>query len=292
MSDFTLLGHSCPSSKYPAIVLPVGRRNKKLVVLYQGAEVPDQEEEIPGDYEFVRYKPPLRTSLTNFDPTLQRLFAYDADDVITYGKDDEAQFFQEFLMDEKYSSIDPFIRFSFAHLAGDSALLLKAIGQCLTVLAERTPRFSATWVKNEAVQAMQDIAESPQKSRVVASRRLLIIDDDPPTTAEFKNLFTTRGYSVRTAGDGLEGLEISREWQPHVILLDLAMPKLNGQDFIERLRSENSKIPIIILSGHDEFITSRVTGAPGVTRVFKKSEHNLPELIEAVNRSGISANYS
>jgi CheY-like chemotaxis protein len=139
---------------------------------------------------------------------------------------------------------------------------------------------------------MQDIAESPKKSRVVDGRRLLIIDDDPSTTAEFKNLFTTRGYSVRTAGDGLEGLDISREWQPHVILLDLAMPKINGQDFIEQLRSENFKIPIIILSGHEEFITSRITGAPGVTRVFKKSEHNLPDLIEAVNCSGISAHYS
>jgi DNA-binding response OmpR family regulator len=56
------------------------------------------------------------------------------------------------------------------------------------------------------------------------------------------------GYKVILASDGEKALRIIKEKKPDLILLDLLLPKLNGFEFLEKLKSENMNIPVIVLS--------------------------------------------
>jgi adenylate cyclase len=81
-------------------------------------------------------------------------------------------------------------------------------------------------------------------------RRLLIIDDDTGLLEIFRLFMEKQGFSVASAEDGLLGLEKAKVFKPHLIVLDLMMPKLNGFEVIHRLQAEGlGAIPVIIITG-------------------------------------------
>ena len=69
-----------------------------------------------------------------------------------------------------------------------------------------------------------------------ATHRVLVVDDDPGVRSLLAPLLMDEGYSVRTAVDGEEGLRIAAAFQPHVVLLDLIMPRMNGYTFAVEYR--------------------------------------------------------
>jgi two-component system KDP operon response regulator KdpE len=77
--------------------------------------------------------------------------------------------------------------------------------------------------------------------------KILIVDDEPQITRVLRTALSTQGYTVRTASNGVEGLEASHEWKPDLVITDVAMPEMNGVTFCRELRSV-SQVPIIILS--------------------------------------------
>jgi CheY-like chemotaxis protein len=276
MSKFRLIGHSCPANKYPSVVLPVGKIGARIVVLYQGSA--ESEEEINPKASFVRYETSLPEALANFDPVAQRLFAYSENEVIPYNKDAEADFFQEFLSNTRFADVDPFFRFSFARRTQDSATLLREIGACLRALWTEAPRFSASWIENEALSAIKETssqnASAAEESKVLARfwgwpepgsepeqiRRLLVIDDDQVYCAFLKDHLELSNYRVQTATDAASGLKEMFQWMPHLIILDYRMPGLDGGGFLDLLDREQGfrDIPVIVLTANAEaFETAR-----------------------------------
>lgn len=81
--------------------------------------------------------------------------------------------------------------------------------------------------------------------------RILVVDDEAQLTRVLRTGLSSRGYDVRTAADGLSGLETFNEWQPDLVITDLAMPRMDGLEFCRELRSF-SQIPIIVLSAKGE----------------------------------------
>jgi two-component system KDP operon response regulator KdpE len=81
--------------------------------------------------------------------------------------------------------------------------------------------------------------------------RILVVDDDPQLTRVMRTGLKSRGYDVRTAPDGIIALETFDEWQPDLVITDLAMPRMNGLELCRRLRGV-SQIPIIVLSAKGE----------------------------------------
>ena len=78
-------------------------------------------------------------------------------------------------------------------------------------------------------------------------RRILVVEDDHKT-AELVRLYLERdGHQVLTAYDGLEGLELARDGNPDLVVLDLLLPGINGMDVCRKLRQE-SDVPIIMLT--------------------------------------------
>jgi two-component system, OmpR family, KDP operon response regulator KdpE len=82
-------------------------------------------------------------------------------------------------------------------------------------------------------------------------QRILVVDDEPQITRVLRTTLSSHGYTVRTAGDGDEALEIMREWMPDLVITDLAMPNMEGLELCRRVRAK-SAIPIIVLSVRGE----------------------------------------
>jgi two-component system KDP operon response regulator KdpE len=85
-------------------------------------------------------------------------------------------------------------------------------------------------------------------------RRVLVVDDEPSITRTLRASFLANGFDVRTAQDGISGLQELRDWNPELIITDLAMPDMNGIELCQRIR-EVSLIPIILLSVQDDIAT-------------------------------------
>jgi len=78
-------------------------------------------------------------------------------------------------------------------------------------------------------------------------RRILIVDDEPQITRVLRTTLSAQGYDIRVANDGEMALELMKNWIPHVVITDLAMPNLDGVGLCRQLR-QISQVPIIVLS--------------------------------------------
>ncbi len=78
-------------------------------------------------------------------------------------------------------------------------------------------------------------------------RRILAVDDETQITRVLRTALSAQGYDVRVANDGEMALEIMKDWSPHLVITDLAMPNLDGIGLCRRLR-QSSSVPIVVLS--------------------------------------------
>jgi two-component system KDP operon response regulator KdpE len=78
--------------------------------------------------------------------------------------------------------------------------------------------------------------------------KLLIADDDPQILRALKVTLGARGYSIVTAGNGIDALDRAMEHHPDLIMLDLGMPQLDGIEVIQGLRGW-TQVPILVVSG-------------------------------------------
>src|SRR3954468_12643002 len=81
--------------------------------------------------------------------------------------------------------------------------------------------------------------------------RILVVDDEPQITRVLLRSLTSKGYEVRTAGDGEFALQTFQDWPASLVITDLAMPNMGGLELCRRLR-EVSDVPIIVLSVRGE----------------------------------------
>lgn len=81
--------------------------------------------------------------------------------------------------------------------------------------------------------------------------RILVVDDDPDVSLFVEINLRDAGFGVELAADGIQALEKTRETEPDLLVLDIMMPRLDGLEVAERLRSDHRTrhIPIIMLTG-------------------------------------------
>lgn len=77
--------------------------------------------------------------------------------------------------------------------------------------------------------------------------RILVVDDEERILNFLRSKLKASGYEVLTASNGVEALEQAQAQEPHMIVLDLIMPKMDGFETLKELRSF-SAVPVIILS--------------------------------------------
>lgn len=77
---------------------------------------------------------------------------------------------------------------------------------------------------------------------------VLIIDDAAFSRRMLRKYLQVDGYEILEAANGAEGLEMIKSNRPGCVLTDLLMPNVSGLELLERLRQENLKVPVIIIS--------------------------------------------
>ena len=84
------------------------------------------------------------------------------------------------------------------------------------------------------------------------SRTVLIVDDEKSIVDILKFNLEKSEYKTICAYDGLEALNLARETNPDLILLDIMLPHMDGFEVCKTLRSEGSNIPIIMITAREE----------------------------------------
>jgi CheY-like chemotaxis protein len=82
---------------------------------------------------------------------------------------------------------------------------------------------------------------------------VLVVDDNADMRDSLGRLLASRGYRVRTAGDGVEALQAVDEDVPDCVLLDLTMPRMDGVEFAHKVRDAHARnVVIIAVSGRTD----------------------------------------
>ena len=120
--------------------------------------------------------------------------------------------------------------------------------------------------------------------RVEEKRRILVVDDDSGIREVLVECLEGEGYDVADARNGAEGLERLRGHRPHVILVDLLMPVMNGRQFIAHLRADaaTQAIPVLLMTGSNEQLRRPPAGADALL----PKPFELEELLDLVRRYG------
>src|SRR5919106_3538701 len=106
--------------------------------------------------------------------------------------------------------------------------------------------------------------------------RILLVEDELRIATFVKRGLEAEGFVVEHARDGLDGVERAAIMQPDLVILDLILPKLSGEQVLKRLRQDDPATPVIVLTAKDD-VTDRVANLEAgaddyVTKPFSFSE--------------------
>jgi two-component system, OmpR family, response regulator len=116
--------------------------------------------------------------------------------------------------------------------------------------------------------------------------RVLLVDDEPGILEILGEILVTQGYTVATAANGPQALERLHSFPADVIILDIVMPGMSGNQMLATLRAQGVDVPAIAISGAPDRV------GPGFLAVVDKpiDVERLMGLVEtAIQRSGSAA---
>jgi PAS domain S-box-containing protein len=100
--------------------------------------------------------------------------------------------------------------------------------------------------------------------------RILVVDDEQAVVAEVAEYLRRKGYDVVTAGNAREALKVHRARPADLVITDLLMPGMGGNELIQRLHRSDPDLPIVVVTGHTTFGDDRDAVAEGASVVLKK----------------------
>ena len=116
--------------------------------------------------------------------------------------------------------------------------------------------------------------------------KVAIVEDDQAISQMYRFKFEADGYSVETAGNGKDGLEMSKEFKPDIILLDLMMPIMTGEEMLKKLRESSwgKDIKVIILTNMGQQEIPDTVKKLGVSGVILKADMTPRQVEEVVKK--------
>src|SRR5262245_52892626 len=103
-----------------------------------------------------------------------------------------------------------------------------------------------------------------------SSPRVLVVDDDPPTAAMWEKALSHRGFVVRAVLHPDAALELVHSFRPHVAVLDLALPGIDGHRLGALLRARDEGLRLIAITGDDRLSMRERSAAFGFAAHFVK----------------------
>jgi CheY-like chemotaxis protein len=111
--------------------------------------------------------------------------------------------------------------------------------------------------------------------------RVLLIDDDEDLRGVVSRALEVLGYSVTAVPDGRTGLDALRVEPPDILVVDFAMPGMNGADVAKQARELCPSLPVVLASGYAD--TDAIERAIGKKAKFLRKPFGIDELLEAVS---------
>lgn len=111
-------------------------------------------------------------------------------------------------------------------------------------------------------------------------KTLLVADDDEAIQICMEDISKQEGWDLLFARDGEECLDLLKHNQPSLLVLDQRMPKMTGEEVLERLQAEGSSVPVILISAEKDL--SRMKRFPAIVRILTKP-FDLDDFINQVN---------
>ena len=113
-------------------------------------------------------------------------------------------------------------------------------------------RFRATFRQSPGTACHPDSATSPIHRVMITPlqpRRVLVVDDAPLIREIIARTLRTAGHTIDTATDGQEALAKFREGKWDLVITDLFMPHMNGEELAAAIRAEAPGVPVVLLTG-------------------------------------------
>jgi two-component system, repressor protein LuxO len=117
----------------------------------------------------------------------------------------------------------------------------------------------------------------------------LIVDDDPHIRTSLRELLEPEGHAIIEAGDGKTALEAIARGGIDLVLLDLILPRVTGDDVLRRMVADGRDIPVVIISGAESIRRAVATARLGASDYLEKpveSELALRVIRDALAKSG------
>jgi DNA-binding NarL/FixJ family response regulator len=116
----------------------------------------------------------------------------------------------------------------------------------------------------------------------VQRRRILIVDDGDAVRDIIRIFLEKEGFLVcGEASDGVDGVEQAKRLKPDLIVLDLAMPGMNGVEAASVLSSTLPGVPIVVLTMYEEFLGSSLASVNGIRAIVSKTD-TMQKLVACV----------
>ena len=130
-----------------------------------------------------------------------------------------------------------------------------------------------------------------QPAPIVAYQgKILLIDDGDAVRDVIRLFLEKRGFQVcGEAADGVEAIEKAKALKPDLIILDLAMPRMNGMEAASILSSLMPSVPIVLLTMYGDFMGASLAAATGIKAVVSKTD-GLDKLVDRVQALLCSGN--
>ena len=117
----------------------------------------------------------------------------------------------------------------------------------------------------------------------MTKKRILAVDDEPNILLSLEYILEAEGYDVKVARDGEEALQLAEELRPDLMLLDVAMPRMDGYDVCRQLRQSQtlSSIKVVMLTAKGQPLERKKGLAVGAD-VYVTKPFSSDELLETI----------
>jgi DNA-binding response OmpR family regulator len=116
--------------------------------------------------------------------------------------------------------------------------------------------------------------------------KILIVEDEDSLAKVLAEQFEGDGFTVVTAKNGEEGIELALKEKPDVMVVDLIMPRMDGMTMLRKLKEDEvgKKIPAVILTNLNDVSSTADALSMGIYDYLVKTDWELPELVKFVKR--------
>lgn len=117
--------------------------------------------------------------------------------------------------------------------------------------------------------------------------KIAIIEDDSVINQMYRIKFEAEGFDVQVADNGKTGVELVKNFQPDIVLLDIQMPEMTGDEALQRMRSQSwgKEIPVIVLTNLGAEESPKVLRSLNIHSYIVKADFTPSQVVDRVKQA-------